>query len=221
MSTDSTLTTFHLFPTLPIEIRLKIWSLNLSVPRAITILCNKDFIKGSAPGTVRTAKSWTTDTPSPPLLVVNRESRYEALTVYAPYFTTLSCPRPIYLSFSQDTLKFADGVLPYIPRTYLLEIQKIVLDTKDCAYFGFYHMETLKNMKRLREFAIYGERGAVVRGNDGNRYLHFLITDFEEAIDADPDWEYPTVRIFNGQTGKEERVIEGRAKFPEEEPPEE
>jgi hypothetical protein len=214
----STLTTFHLFPTLPIEVRLKIWSFDLSIPRTVTISCNREGIIRGAP---RTAKSWATDTPSPPLLLVNRESRYEALTIYAPYFTTLSSPRPIYLSFFQDAVKFADGVLPYIPRTTLLEIQKMVLQTKDCAYFGFYNMEILKSMKRLRELEIYAERDVVSWWNEGDRYHNLLMADFEEAMEADPGWECPMVRIFDGETGKEMRFIEGGAKIPGWEPPKE
>jgi hypothetical protein len=214
----STLTTFHLFPALPTEVRLKVWSFNLSIPRTVTISCNRESIIRGAP---RTAKSWATDTPPPPLLHVNRESRYEALTIYAPYFTTMSSPRPIYLSFFQDAVKFADGVLPYIPRTPLLEIQKMVLPTQDCAYFGFYNMEILKGMKRLRLLEIYAKRGVVYSWNDGNRYLNLLMTDFEEAMEADPGWECPMVKIFDGETGNEMRFIEGGAKIPGWEPPEE
>jgi hypothetical protein len=219
----STLTTFHLFPTLPIEIRLKIWSFGLSIPRTVTISCNREAIRG-APRTVKSwsnVKSWSTDTPSPPLLLVNRESRYEALTIYAPYFTTLSSSLPIYLSFFQDAVKVADGVLPYIPRSPLLEIQKMVLQTKDCAYFGFYNMEILMSMKRLRELEIYAERGVVSWWNDGDRYLNLLMTDFKEAMEADPGWKCPRVKIFDGRTGKEMRFIEGGAKIPGWEPPEE
>jgi hypothetical protein len=214
----STLTTFHLFPTLPIEIRLKIWSFDLSIPRTITISCNREAIIRGVP---RSAKSWTSDTPSPSLLLVNRESRYEALSIYASHFTTLSSPRPMYLSFAQDVVKFADGVLPYVPRAPLLEIQKMVLQTKDCAYFGFYNMDIIKSMKRLRELEIYAERGVVSWWNDGDRYLNLLMTDFEEAAEADPGWECPRVRIFDGETGKEVRYIEGGAKIPGWEPPEE
>jgi 2EXR family len=214
----STLTTFHLFPTLPIEIRLKIWSFGLLIPRTVTISCKRgDIIRG----TPRAAKSWATDTPSPSLLLVNRESRYEALTIYAPYFTTLSSPCPIYLSFFQDAVKFADSALPYIPRTPLLEIRKMVLQTEDCAYFWFHNMEILKSMKRLRELEIYAERGMVSWWNEGDRHLNLLMADFEEAMEADPGWECPMVRIFDGETGKEMRFIEGGAKIPGWEPPEE
>jgi hypothetical protein len=135
------------------------------------------------------------------------------LTIYAPYFATPSSPRPIYLSFAQDAVKFADGVLPHLPHTPLFEIQKMVLQTKDCAYFGFYNMEILKRMKSLRDLEIYADRGVVYRWNDGDRYLNLLTGDFEEAMEVDPGWECPRVRIFD-EAEREVRVIEGGARIP-------
>jgi hypothetical protein len=40
-----------------------------------------------------------------------------------------------------------------------------------------------------------------------------LVRDFEEAMEADPGWVCPIVRIFDGETGKEMRLIEGGAKI--------
>ncbi|OBT50988.1 hypothetical protein VE04_08551 [Pseudogymnoascus sp. 24MN13] len=205
----STLSTFHLFPSLPVEIRLKIWSLLLSVPR--TVRCTQNITSHAAP---RVIKVWDTDTPSPPLLHVNRESRYEALAVYAPYFATPSNPRPIYLSLPQDVVRFTDGLLPYIPDGPLNEIQHMITDTKDCAYFGYYHMGTLKSMKRLRVLEIYAEKGLVYGGDDTDRFINLLVSEFEDAMEADPGWECPKVRIVDAQTGKDLRFIAGGAKIP-------
>lgn len=82
-------------------------------------------------------------------------------------------------------------------------------------------MEALTSMKRLRDLEIYVESGVVNMWDDGDRFLNLLMTDFEEAMEADPGWECPVVRIFNGETGKEVRFIEGGAKIPGWEPPEE
>lgn len=205
----STLSTFDLFPALPVEIRLKIWSLALSIPR--TVICTQVAITHAPP---RVPKVWNTDTPSPPLLHVNRESRYEALAVYVPYFATPSNPRPIYLSLSQDVVRFKDGVLLYIPDAPLREIQHMVTDTKDCAYFGFYHMSTLKSMKSLRDLDIYAETGLVQGRDGGDRFVNMLVSEFEDAMEADPGWNCPKVRIFDDRTGKILRSIEGGAKIP-------
>ncbi|RDL35788.1 Uncharacterized protein BP5553_06400 [Venustampulla echinocandica] len=203
----STLTTFHPFPALPIEVRLKIWSLYLSTPRTVTISCNRAPIIPRQP---RTAKSWSTDSPTPPLLLLNRESRYEALKIYTPYFTTPSSARSIYLSFYQDFVRFIDSDLQFIPPAYRLEIQKLVIHTKDCAYFGLNNMETIKSIKTLRDLEIYAERGEIAAWwNEGDHHFALLVKDFEQTRAADPEWECPMVRIFDAETGKEMRFIEG------------
>lgn len=205
----STLSTFHLFPALPIEIRLKIWYLLLSVSR--TVICTrKDIITNADP---RGIKVWDTNTPFPPLLYVNRESRYEALAVYTPYFWNPSNPRPIYLSLSRDVVRFSDHLLPYIPAP-LREIKHMMMDTKDCVYFGYYHMRTLKSMMRLRELEIYVDNGQDYGMDDGDRSIKILVSEFESTMEFDPGWECPNVRIVDAQTGKELRFIEGGAKLP-------
>lgn len=89
----------------------------------------------------------------------------------------------------------------------------MVLQAKDCAYFGFYNMEVLKSMKRLRELEIYAERGVGSWWSEGEGYVFLLMRDFKEAMEADPGWECPMVRIFDGETGREVRFIEGGAKI--------
>ncbi|KFY44470.1 hypothetical protein V495_03421 [Pseudogymnoascus sp. VKM F-4514 (FW-929)] len=205
----STLSTFHLFPALPVEIRLKIWSLLLSISR--DVICTRNIVTTAA---LNKTKAWGTNTPSPALLHVNRESRYEALGVYTPYFATASNPRPIYLSLSQDVVRFADSLLSHIPYAVLHEIQHMVTDTKDYAYFGYYHMDTLKSMKKLRELEIYAEKDAVYGTDAAERYINLLVSEFEDAMEDDPGWECPKIKIFDAQTGKELRFIEGGAKIP-------
>lgn len=91
----------------------------------------------------------------------------------------------------------------------------MVLETQDCAYFGFYNMEYIKQMGKLRELDIYAERGPISSWwNEEERHFNLLMRDFEEAIEADPGWECPRVKIFEGETGKEMRYIEGGARIP-------
>jgi hypothetical protein len=210
----STLTTFTLFPTLPIEIRLKIWGIVLSNPRTVAITCNKEPYQ---PGKPRAAKSFTSDSPPPALLHVNRETRYEALSIYAPYLRILSSPHCTYLNLSLDTLKFADGVLPYVLRVFPAElncIQTMTIETKDCAYFGHYNMDILKGMKSLRELEIWARKGAVYSWDRGEWFVGVIERDFEVARKEDPGWECPRVKIFNGETGELGGIVDGGALIP-------
>ncbi|KAK1139946.1 hypothetical protein N8T08_011023 [Aspergillus melleus] len=80
--------TFPLFPSLPAEIRLQIWSLSLSSPsvfepRTVNIACHRAVHPIHRR---RYAKTFSTSTLPPSLLLVNHEARTEALRVYRPHF---------------------------------------------------------------------------------------------------------------------------------------
>ena len=75
-------------------------------------------------------------------------------------------------------------------------------------------MEILKNMKALQELEIWARRGAVYRWDRGDGFIDNLKRDFEEAMEMDPGWECPRVRIFNGETDELGRVIDGGARIP-------
>ncbi|KAL4816948.1 hypothetical protein BDW67DRAFT_40493 [Aspergillus spinulosporus] len=78
---------FTLFPLLPTELRLQIWSLflvsSLSERRTVSITCHREVHPIYRR---RYAKSFSTSTSIPALLHVNREARSEALRVYRPSF---------------------------------------------------------------------------------------------------------------------------------------
>lgn len=90
----------------------------------------------------------------------------------------------------------------------------MILEVKDCAYFGLYYIEILKSMKMLRELDIHAERETVIPWlTDGDRHLDLLMTAFAEAMDDDPGWECPMVEIYDKETGGKMRVIEGGTKI--------
>ena len=78
---------FTLFPLLPTELRLQIWTLiivsSLSERRTVSITCHREVHPINRR---RYAKSFSTSTTIPALLHVNREARSEALRVYRPSF---------------------------------------------------------------------------------------------------------------------------------------
>ncbi|KAI1876809.1 uncharacterized protein JN550_000881 [Neoarthrinium moseri] len=91
---------FHLFSSLPAEIRLEIWQYTCCQPRVVEVYYDaaQDIC--------------TTNTPQPAALHVCTESRREASRVYKPLFGTISYAANIYFHPDLDTL--------YIPRpTYM------------------------------------------------------------------------------------------------------
>lgn len=89
------LTSFHLFPQLYPELRLKIWHMALDLgPRVVTIHYEP------------TTHSFRSPTPPPALLHTNRESRHEAKRAYPLLFGTASSPSNIPFHPTNDTLYF-------------------------------------------------------------------------------------------------------------------
>src|ERR1700761_3580389 len=143
----STLTTFHLFPMLPSELRIKVWNLALSLPRVVTVSCKRERLYG----TRRFAKSFVSQTAVTALLHTCRESRLEGFLTYIPTFKTDTSPVYTYISFEHDTIRCTDSILEYIGEEEAQRVQKMIIEVKDAAYFGHFHMDDLARMRRLRE----------------------------------------------------------------------
>jgi hypothetical protein len=229
-------TTFPLFPQLPSELRLKIWSLALSSPRTVTISCKKDTLNTGG----RYASAFTTTTPPPAPLHTCREARYEGLTIYKPYFTvpsseqwtryegpsvfkpyinsTKSTTSDIYtyLNFDLDTVRCADNVLEYIGKLEINGIRRLVLEVRDVAYFGHFCMDVLKSMSKLKELGLWTQEGNTYSWSRGGQVQLYetLERDFMETRYGDPGWECPRVRIVNINSGEEMAIIEGGALIP-------
>ncbi|KAE9367440.1 hypothetical protein N431DRAFT_561418 [Stipitochalara longipes BDJ] len=198
--------TFTLFPSLPFELRLKIWDLALSEPRTVTISCHREKLDRDR----RFAKAFTSLTPPPPLLHVNRESRFEALSRYLPFFKTETSEVYTYISFSQDTIKCADSVLEYMPRHEVSHIERLVLEVRDAEYFGHFHMDVVKKMERLQELELLAAPGEIdYMWSRNERYVGTLMGNFHEKRFEDPGWRCPRMRIVNRKSGEEVGVIEG------------
>ncbi|OBT39244.1 hypothetical protein VE00_09931 [Pseudogymnoascus sp. WSF 3629] len=132
-SSSPPLTSFHLFPHLYPELRLKIWHMALDLgPRIVTIHYE--------PST----HSFRTPTPPPSLLHTNRESRHEAQRAYPLLFGTASAPSHIPFHPAHDTLYFPRrstmgyddslrdfGALMATPAD-LDRVRVVALDSVDC-----------------------------------------------------------------------------------------
>jgi len=92
---DSPRSTFPLFSLLAAELRLKIWVLAFE-SRIVSVRY------------LPTKERCVSSTAPPPLLSVNRESRYETLRRYKLFFSTPKSPSKIYFNPNLDTI--------YLPR---------------------------------------------------------------------------------------------------------
>lgn len=131
---------FSLFPSLPPEIRIKIWH-HACLPRVVTVCYDQ--------GSDRCLSSSET----PALLRATHESRVEAQRSYKLYFSTASYPARIYFNPYQDTL--------YLPRyremgydETLRDFKNIVKDEEgmldEVRHLAIEHVDT--SIKRPWEF---------------------------------------------------------------------
>lgn len=96
---------FHYFPPLPTEVRLKIWSLNLPPPRLVPIC----FLSASIPNLhPRYLRGVTSNIPVPLNLHVCSESRHLALQTYSPAFNLVHYPPKIFFNFGRDSYRDED-----------------------------------------------------------------------------------------------------------------
>jgi hypothetical protein len=205
----ATPSSFHLFPQLPSELRLKVWNLALSVPRVVSVTCQRE----RPHGTRRFVKSFLSKTGVPPILHACRESRLEGFLTYKPMFKTDSSPNYTYISFENDTITCADSILEYMGDDELERIQRMILDVKDEAYFCHFHVESLMRMRMLTELELLvtGEKISWYRGR---RHLDGLIGDLEQTRIQNPTWVCPHVVILQKITGEELSDIPGGARPP-------
>lgn len=176
------LQSFQFFPHLPTELRLKIWGHALCNPRVLNITCDK----GSRPhgtGTRRYAEAFTCSAPTPALLYTNHESRFCALSTYNGYFSANS---PIYISFAQDSIRLADGVLDYLPKEVILGVEKLAVEVQQPDQFPVFHFDTLKKMTRLRRLDLLVQ-GDLEHPWSSRPWWTFLKRDFEHEMQNYPE----------------------------------
>ncbi|EAW10137.1 2EXR domain-containing protein [Aspergillus clavatus NRRL 1] len=209
--TTTTTTTFHLFPLLPPELRLRIWSLLLSTPRNIPIACQR----GIHPNSRRFARFFTTPTLPPPLLHVNHESRTEALRIYTAQFQTAYSPRSIYIAFDRDVLQLPEDVLAYLGADELDRVQALTIEVSDASYFGHFYLDVVRRMRRLRRLELVLKETRVhwrvPWDEENDTGVGRLKEELQEAMTGEESrWECPcaAVRIVAASTGVELGVVE-------------
>lgn len=197
---------FPQFSDLPTELRLQIWA--LAIPqRVLSVTCTKGIL---TPSTRRYAQRFSTTSPAPALLLTCKESRAIALTVYSTYFRTRGSSHGIQASFVHDTVLLPEGTISYLGERELQGIERMVLEVRDHAYFGYYNLETLRGMGRLKVLELRAANGVSYSWGTGGAATDIFRDLRTEMLDW-PDWEVPEeIRIVQAETGQELSVIRGR-----------
>lgn len=202
----STFTTFHQFPQLPSELRIKIYEYALSAPRTIVVACQKEKIQG----TRQYNEAFTSKTPVPALLHTSRESRFEGLNVYTPAFKTETSPNYTYVHFEQDTVECVDRVLQYLKPDVIEQIQKMVVHVHDAALFWHFHMDRVMEMTALKLLDILASQDEIAWSTD-RRWVDGLINDIGLSKEGNPDWVSPRVKVLDKDTKEELAIISAGA----------
>ena len=186
----------------------------MAEPREVTVSCERER-RDNAVGQRRFfAKSFTPKS-HPPLLHVCRESHFEALSIYKPFFKTENSPKHTYISFERDTLRCSDTILTYIGVEEVSSVERLVLDISDAMYFGHFHMESVMRMRKMTDLTLLvTEKGIRPTWDSRTRYLEKVARDFLEAKYTDPAWECPRVLVMSADNGEELSVIKAGALIP-------
>ncbi|QDS68771.1 hypothetical protein FKW77_005127 [Venturia effusa] len=196
--------TFHPFPELPSELRIKIYKYALTTPRTVLIACKRDKIEG----TRQYKEAYTSRTPVPALLHTCHEARFEALKVYTPAFKTETSPNYTYVHFEQDTIDCIDRVLQYLKPDVREKIQTMVVHVYDAALFWHFHMETIMQMSALKALDTVASQDRVAWSTN-RRWVDGLINDIGLTKEKYPDWVSPRVKVLDKTTKEELARIAG------------
>jgi hypothetical protein len=189
------LTTSHLFPRLPKELRLQIWNHAICEPRTVAIQ-NKWT-------TSRTAGLYTARrNPPPATLQANQESRSQALTIYTTAFRNGVEPRYTYVNFDIDTIFVTDWDLKEIESKDRAKIRKLSVEVGgEFIFLGYVLVDEMKEMWRLKELEIVAVDGHYpwVTGEGIESDLVLVREEFEKLFGGKEGWVFPKLRLFRSE----------------------
>ncbi|KAH7360582.1 hypothetical protein BKA65DRAFT_493539 [Rhexocercosporidium sp. MPI-PUGE-AT-0058] len=117
----SIISSFHHFPRLPPELRLRVWTLALPSPRIIELTWKSQ------------ARSLTSKSITPAILRTCHESRYSAIQYYKKVQLG-NCTQVILVDFERDTIFFGPGCRHLVPsgksHPWVMQNRKVIQDIK-------------------------------------------------------------------------------------------
>jgi hypothetical protein len=149
--------TFHRFPTLPLELRLRIWHFALQIPYMINLHMGWQLDPYS---NACTKYLYASSNIPRPLLFVNWEARAAALSAYLPGFYNQSGTKVVWINPKLDTL-YLDGLLVDLLVKYCVVkwIERVAFPVEDWLILNNYGMPMMpwrtrilcEHMRALRE----------------------------------------------------------------------
>ena len=164
---------FTLFPTLPFELRLRIWSFVAPGPRTVSIKYNARFFRELGQGNPAAA-GWRSPDPVPIILHICRESRAEALKLYRLAFGSYLRSGTIYFDFSKDTLRFGNN--------------------QGDAYMTVPEMLQSGPIDYMLDIFLGGD----FYGAEDAEKVQYMITDIDESVYGRRAFCWDEIRLFTG-----------------------
>jgi hypothetical protein len=223
-ATQTPLSSFHLFPQLPLELRLKVWRYLIDQPRVLKLIACKSFNQTSPSFTSR----WVSlNHPVPVPLRICQECREEALKSLQLAFGSWFCHANIYINFSLDTVRFGDGPSPTSsdkslslearswaqPSDYVLNIflgggahgaedyekvRSMVLDVSEDLYARRnFCWDDLRLLTGLEELTLLVWEPDHAHGQLMGRYKESL----RRVARAHPEWIVPRIMVIGMESG--------------------
>ncbi|KAE9381206.1 hypothetical protein N431DRAFT_424799 [Stipitochalara longipes BDJ] len=213
---------FTLFPDLPVEIRLKIWSFIAPSPRTVSIKYKGLSFNSIGKGFLAAA-GWRSPDPVPIILHICQESRTEALKSYQLAFGLYLQRGHIYFDFSKDTLRFGNSqgdaymtvpeMLQSGPIDYMLDV------FLGGEFYGAEDAEKVQYMITDIDESVYGRRAFCwdeIRLFTGLKELTIMPWDEDEMADelmrgyrdtlknvanGHPEWVVPRITVVSATSG--------------------
>ncbi|RFU31248.1 hypothetical protein B7463_g5107, partial [Scytalidium lignicola] len=220
MESPSPTPTFHLFPSLAPEIRIKIWAYVASTPRVIRLQYRMSSRKREKDGrTISNFIGWYSPDPRPAMLDVSREARQEGLKHYQLAFGTINFHAPkTYFNFKADTLRvgaapdarrppadpkwFSDG-----PDGYLLDLllgggpyggddtEKVlylIVDVHESLYVRrSFCWDEVRDFSRLKEVTLIHWEGEIEV--PPSELLSYSASSLRYVLENWPSWVIPKI----------------------------
>jgi hypothetical protein len=196
MAVSGSLDAFHLFPRLPTELRLQIWKFAAVLPRVLTVRS----VSSNLSVQPKRVEYFYSPDPAPAMFLACQESRLEALPLYTKAFSAgTTPPRYISANFTVDTIKIDDYSLSGIMVAERQLIRWLVVESVSAGLYHYYRFGEFRGFRNLEEVDILVSEEISQWEGTINHFRYHMTAQYCGL----EDWECPSIRIFQPETGVE------------------